>query len=76
MDLPSIAGPGNTSLAPVMAAEYGRPQALTWNMGTTGNTASRALMDSASGKAPARACSMVERWLYSAALGLPVVPLV
>ena len=24
-----------------MAAEYGKPQALTWNMGTTGNTLSR-----------------------------------
>ena len=59
-----------------MAAEYGRPQALTWNMGTTGNTLSRALMLSASGKAPASACSRVERWLYRAAFGLPVVPLV
>ena len=29
IDLPSMAGPGNTSLAPVMAAEYGMPQALT-----------------------------------------------
>ena len=52
------------------------PQALTWNMGTTGSTQSRALMLRASGSAPASACSMVERWLYSAALGLPVVPLV
>src|SRR5450830_1768064 len=76
IDLPSIAGPGNTSLAPVMAAEYGKPQALTWNMGTTGNTESRVLMFKASGKAPENACSMVERWLYKAALGLPVVPLV
>jgi hypothetical protein len=50
-------------LAPVMAAEYGRPQALTWNIGTTGSTESRALMFSASGMAPAKACSMVERWL-------------
>ena len=41
-DLPSSAGPGKTTLAPVSAAEYGRPQALTWNMGTTGSTASRA----------------------------------
>ena len=54
-----------------MAAEYGKPQALTWNMGTTGNTQSRALMFSASGNAPAKACNMVERWLYKAALGLP-----
>ena len=29
IDLPSIAGPGNTSLAPVIAAQYGSPQALT-----------------------------------------------
>src|SRR3990167_1507610 len=50
MDLPSMAGPGNTSLAPVMAAEYGRPQAFTWNMGTTGSTASRALMFNADRK--------------------------
>ena len=45
-------------------------------MGTTGSTASRALMLKASGKAPESACSMVERWLYNAALGCPVVPLV
>ena len=71
-----MAGPGNTILAPVIAAEYGRPQALTWNIGTTGSTVSRALMLRASGSAPANACNMVERWLYSAAFGLPVVPLV
>ena len=40
--LPSSAGPGNTSLAPTSAAEYGMPQALTWNIGTTGSTESRA----------------------------------
>jgi hypothetical protein len=52
------------------------PQALTWNMGTTGSTASRADRHITSGSAAAYACSTVERWLYSAALGLPVVPLV
>jgi len=57
------AGPGNTNLAPVMAAEYGRPQAFTWNMGTTGSIAVARVMLSASGRAPARACSIVERWL-------------
>ena len=66
---------GTESLS-AMAAEYGKPQALTWNMGTTGKTQSRALMLSASGSAPEKACRMVERWLYNAALGLPVVPLV
>ncbi len=39
IDLPSIAGPGNTILQPVIAAEYGRPHAFTWNIGTTGSTA-------------------------------------
>jgi hypothetical protein len=34
-------GPGNTSFDPAIHAEYGAPQALTWNKGTTGNTQSR-----------------------------------
>ena len=50
-DLPSSAGPGNTTLQPVIAAAYGRPQALTWNMGTTGSTLSRADRLITSGKA-------------------------
>ena len=33
---------GKHQLAPVSAAEYGMPQALTWNIGTTGSTESRA----------------------------------
>ena len=74
--LPSRNGPGNTSFAPTMQAAYGSPQALTWNIGTTGRMESRAEMHMTSGKAAANACSIVERWLYSAALGLPVVPLV
>ena len=48
-----MAGPGNTNLQPVSAALYGMPQALTWNMGTTASTASRALKSIASGKAAA-----------------------
>ncbi len=36
-----------------MQAEYGRPQALTWNIGTTGSTTSRADRFSASGSAEA-----------------------
>src|SRR3954468_7641911 len=72
--LPSRNGPGNTSLAPTMHAAYGRPQALTWNMGTTGRMVSPADQFSASGRALAIVCSIVERWLYSAPLGLPVVP--
>src|SRR3569623_1798237 len=48
-DLPSSAGPGSTSLAPVSGAEYGKPHALTWNIGTTGSTTSREEMPIASG---------------------------
>ena len=75
-DLPSRCGPGNTSLAPTSGTEYGKPQALTWNIGTTGSTESLADRLSASGKAIAKVCSTVLRWLYSTPLGLPVVPLV
>ena len=39
-DLPSRCGPGNTSLAPTIGAAYGTPQALTWNIGTTGRITS------------------------------------
>ncbi|MCY1368457.1 hypothetical protein D9M69_554370 [compost metagenome] len=63
-------------MQPTAAAEYGRPQALTWNIGTTGRMLSRAEQPSASGSAAPYACSSVERCEYSAALGLPVVPLV
>jgi hypothetical protein len=45
-------------------------------MGTTGKIESRAEMHIESGKAAAYACKTVERWLYKAPLGLPVVPLV
>src|SRR5437868_288948 len=74
--LPSRPGPGNTSLAPTMQAEYGKPQALTWNIGTTGSTASRELRFSESGKLEPRLCNTVERCEYRTPLGLPVVPLV
>src|SRR5690242_1195311 len=73
-DLPSRCGPGNTTLAPASAVEYGSPQALTWNIGTTGSTTSRPDSAIASGSAAAYACSRVERWLYTAPFGLPVVP--
>ena len=52
-DLPSSHGPGNTSLAPTMHEMYGRPQALTWNIGTTGRITSRAEQFSESGNAAA-----------------------
>ncbi|MNT54544.1 hypothetical protein D3C72_1917140 [compost metagenome] len=60
--------------APDRGTEYGKPQAFTWNMGTTGSTVSEARTFSALGMADAYACSTVERCEYRAPLGLPVVP--
>src|SRR5262249_3029655 len=73
-DLPPSAAPCIISFAPPIGAAYGRPHALTWNIGTTGSNESRAERFSASGSAIAKLCSSVERWLYSAPFGLPVVP--
>src|SRR5881392_1133952 len=73
-DLPSRPGPGKTSFDPIMQAAYGRPHALTWNIGTTGRITSVAEQLSASGKAIAKVCSIVERWLYRTPFGFPVVP--
>src|SRR5919106_3309891 len=52
-------GPGNTIFAPTQAAEYGTPQALTWNIGTTGRIVSRDEKSSASGSAIAYECRTV-----------------
>ena len=58
---PSIPGPGSTSLLPTIAAAYGTPHALTWNIGTTGKVTSCAEMPSASTIAIAKLCSTVLR---------------
>ena len=50
-------GPGNTSFAPTIAAMYGKPHALTWNIGTTGSSVSIAERTRASRAAPRRACA-------------------
>ena len=71
---PSSCAPGNTSFAPTSGALYGRPQAFTWNIGTTGRTTSRAESPRASGRHAPNAWSSVDRWLYSTPFGLPVVP--
>ena len=69
-------GPGITRSAPAATAAWASPQALAWNIGTTGSTrsASRTPMPSAS-IAP-NVCRNVERCEYTTPLGLPVVPLV
>ena len=57
----SSLGPGRTSLAPTITAAYGSPQALTWNIGTTGMTHSAAASPNVSGMATIMACSTHER---------------
>ena len=58
------AGRGKTSLAPIIARHTGMPQALTWNIGTTGRMTSLPLdRFRPSGRARRQACSSVERWL-------------
>ena len=46
-------GPGTPAWRRPCTPTYGRPQALTWNIGTTGRIASRAEQSSASGSAAA-----------------------
>src|SRR6218665_2235443 len=69
MDLLSMAGRGNTSLQPISAAEYGMPQALTWNIGTTGSTESRADKHITAGKAAAEGRSVGGRRGESGGVG-------
>src|SRR5687768_3064455 len=53
----SSPGPGSTSFDPVIAAAYGTPHALTWNIGTTGSVTSCEQMPSASCMHAAYECS-------------------
>ena len=57
------AAPGKTWVAPTIAAVNGMPQALTWNIGTTGITTSRSRSAITSGSASASECSTIARWL-------------
>ena len=61
-EAPSSFGPGMTSLAPTAGAEKAMPQALAWNMGTTGRTVSIAPMPMTSTPAVTRVCRKFDRW--------------
>ena len=74
--LPDKSGPGITKFAPHAVAAWVRPQAFTWNIGTTGNTVSDSRTPSESATISAIVCKNVERCEYTTPLGLPVVPLV
>jgi hypothetical protein len=57
-----------------MVEAYGIPQALTWNIGTTGSTESCSLIPRPSAVARAIECREMLRCEYRAPFGLPVVP--
>ena len=67
-------GPGMTSVAPEATAAWARPQALAWNMGTTGRMTSRSHAPRLSAVIAPMVCRKVERCVYTTPLGLPVVP--
>ncbi len=50
-------------LAPAMSAAYGRPQALAWNIGTTGRTRSRSDIANTDPVLTAIECRCMDRWL-------------
>ena len=60
-EAPSSFWPGMTSLAPTAGAEKARPQALAWNIGTTGSTVSVARMPRTSPPIVTRVCRKFER---------------
>ena len=60
---PSRFGPGKTCLAPTIVQVNGNPQALTWNIGTTGMITSLAEKPIESGSAEIREWSTMARWL-------------
>ena len=57
-----------------MVAVNGRPQPLTWNIGTTVHSTSRWPIARPSVMAEASECSTIARWEYTTPLGRPVVP--
>ncbi len=69
-------GPGKTTPAPAKTAAWGSPQALAWNMGTTGRITSGSQTARLSAIIAPIECRTVERCEYTTPLGLPVVPLV
>ena len=62
--------------APEATPAWARPQALAWNIGTTGRIRSDSRIPTESANMAAMVCKTVLRWLYTTPLGLPVVPLV
>src|SRR5439155_9638949 len=66
--------PANTSFEPAIAAAYGVPHALAWNIGTTGSTASRSVRPRHDARLIIIECRYCDRWEYTTPFGSPVVP--
>ena len=73
-EAPSILAPGITSLQPEAGPTKAIPQALAWNMGTTGRITSEVLPPTTEDCSAMKVCRKLERCEYSTPLGLPVVP--
>ena len=63
IDGPERSGPGITSVAPVATAACASPQALAWNIGTTGRITSDSRAPRLSTVIAPMVCRNVERWL-------------
>src|SRR5512140_3842377 len=68
-DFASGRDPGNTCFVPIHAAANGIPHALTWNIGTTGITASASRIPRTSAELIARAWRQIPRWEYGTPFG-------
>src|SRR5258706_546927 len=72
----SRCGPGIAILAPTITQANGMPQALAWNIGTTGVTTSRSWMSMPDSSARPNVWRTSERCEYSTPFDRPVVPVV
>ena len=66
--------PGITRVAPVATPAWARPQALAWNIGTTGSTTSRSQTPIVSAIITPKVWRTIDRCEYTTPLGFPVVP--
>ena len=66
--------PGMTSLVPEAGPAKAMPQALAWNMGTTGRITSLGVAPITVAVIAMKVCRKLERCEYSTPLGFPVVP--
>jgi hypothetical protein len=74
MAAPSMRAPGMTSFDPAAGPPKAMPQALAWNIGTTGRIVSLGVAPSTVVCRPSRVWMKLDRCEYSTPFGLPVVP--